>query len=188
MSHFCVEKLKKWWKFNCKYWIKKLIYCCFSQNVRKHKLTAYLMYLFHFFSNLYKYLNRYWTNQLDIFIITSTKKTIFSYRLISKNMKDPMQIKRSKYYSLMLLSKNQLYKQKTQINKVPTISKYDDIARVLFQVFLHAILMSEIYFCVIIMVGFWFANTRGLLWGIMLSCFESFSYIFWQWLEQGYDF
>ena len=47
--------------------------------------------------------------------------------LFSKNMKGPMQIKRDKYYSLMLLSKNKLHKLKNQINKVPTISKQDDI-------------------------------------------------------------
>ena len=53
------------------------------------------------------------------------------------------------------LSKNQLYKLKNQINKVPTIIKQDHIARVLFQIFLHVILlMSAIYFRVIIMVGF----------------------------------
>ena len=33
-----------------------------------------------------------------------------------------MQIKRGKCYSFMLLSKNQLYKHKNQINKVPNIS------------------------------------------------------------------
>ena len=54
------------------------------------------------------------------------------------------------------LSKNQLYKHKNQINKVPTISKQDDIDKVLFQIFLHVILlMSAIlqYFRVIIMTG-----------------------------------
>ena len=54
------------------------------------------------------------------------------------------------------LSKNQLYKHKNQINKVPTISKQDDIDKVLFQIFLHVILlMSAIlqYFRVIIMIG-----------------------------------
>ena len=75
-SHFHVDNLKKW-KFKCKYWIKKVINCCFSKNIRKHKLTDYLMYLCYFFSYLYKYFNRYWANQLDIFIITSTKKAIF---------------------------------------------------------------------------------------------------------------
>ena len=57
-------KPKKEWKFICKSWIKKThqLLLCFSQNIAKHKLTAYLMYLCYFFSYLYKYLNRYWTN------------------------------------------------------------------------------------------------------------------------------
>ena len=42
-------------------------------------------------------------------------------------MKGSMQIKRDKCYSLMLLSKNQLYELKNQINKVPTIIKQDDM-------------------------------------------------------------
>ena len=70
-------KPKKEWKFKCKYWIKKLINCCFSQNMRKHKLTAYWMYLCYFFSYVYKHLNKYRANQLDIFIIRSTKKGYF---------------------------------------------------------------------------------------------------------------
>ena len=49
------------------------------------------------------------------------------------------------------LSKNQLYKHKNQINKVPTMSKQDDIE--LIYTYLHAILlMSTIYFRVIMMV------------------------------------
>ena len=46
---------------------------------------------------------------------------------LSKDIKGPMQIKRGKCYSLMLLSKNQRSKHKNQTNKVPTISKQDDI-------------------------------------------------------------
>ena len=46
-------KPKKEWKFKCKSWIKKLINCCFSRNITKHKLAAYLMYLCYFFSFLY---------------------------------------------------------------------------------------------------------------------------------------
>ena len=49
------------------------------------------------------------------------------------------------------LSKNQLYKHKNQINKVPTISKQDDI-ELFLQRYLHVILQSTIYFRVIIMV------------------------------------
>ena len=79
-------KPKKEWKFKCKSWIKKLINCCFSQNITKHKLTAYLMYLCYFFSYLYKYLNRYCANQLNIFVITSTKKTIFIAMHLRKHM------------------------------------------------------------------------------------------------------
>ena len=53
------------------------------------------------------------------------------------------------------LSKNQLYKLKNQINKLPTIIKQDHIAIVLFQIILHVVLLiSATYFCVIIMVGF----------------------------------
>ena len=57
-------KPKKEWKFKCKSWIKKThqLLLCFSQNIAKHKLTAYLMHLCYFFSYLYKYLNRYWAN------------------------------------------------------------------------------------------------------------------------------
>ena len=111
-------KTEKEWKFKCKYWMKKLINYWFSQNMRKHKLTAYLMYLCYFFY-LYNYLNRYWANQVDIFIITSTKQAIciathlkniwdttfskIAHPSLSKNMKGPMQIKRGKCYSLMLL-------------------------------------------------------------------------------------
>ena len=46
------QKPKKEWKFKCKSWIKKPINCCFSQNITKHKLTAYLMYLCYFFLSL----------------------------------------------------------------------------------------------------------------------------------------
>ena len=60
-------------------------------------------------------------------------------------------------------SKNHLYKHENQISKVPTISKQDDIIRVLFQISLHVVLlMSAIYFRVI-MVGFWFAATRVVM-------------------------
>ena len=62
--------------------------------------------------------------------------------------------------------------------KVPTISKQDDFPnisnfpKVLFQTFLHVILLKfTIYFCVIIMVKFWFADTRGLCWGITIQEF-----------------
>ena len=116
----CWKNPKKERKFKCKSWIKKLINCCFSQNITKHKLTAYLMYLCYFFSYLSKYLNRYWVNQLDIFITTSTKTAIliakhlkkhmaYNYTnkivhpSLSKDMKGAMQIKRGKCYSLMLL-------------------------------------------------------------------------------------
>ena len=44
------------------------------------------------------------------------------HQSLSKDMTGPMQIKRGKCYSFMLLSKNQLYKHKNQINKVPNIS------------------------------------------------------------------
>ena len=41
----CSKKSKKEWKFKRKFWIKKLINCCFSQNITKHKLTTYLIFL-----------------------------------------------------------------------------------------------------------------------------------------------
>ena len=61
------------------------------------------------------------------------------------------------------LPKNELYQLKNQINKAPIIIKQDNI-RVLFQAFLHVILlMSAIFFRVIIMAGFWFTNGRGYI-------------------------
>ena len=80
------------------------------------------MHLCYFFSYLYKYLNRYWANELDIFITTSTKTNIFTVMQLKKHsydisttiskvirpslhyqdMKGPMQIKSGKCYSLML--------------------------------------------------------------------------------------
>ena len=60
-----------------------------------------------------------------------------------------------------ILSKNQLHKDKNQINKVPTISMQEN--RAPFQIYLHVILLkSTIYFRVIIMVELWFADTSGL--------------------------
>ena len=79
-------KLEKEWKFKCGYWIKKLISCCVSQNIAKYKLTAYLMYICYLFSYLYNCLNRYWANQLDIFITTSTKTAIFIATHLKKHM------------------------------------------------------------------------------------------------------
>ena len=139
-----------------------------------------------YFSYLCRYINRYWGNQLDIFTTTSTKTAIFlathlkkhfydiplpedcPFLIIKRYMKDPMQIKRGKCYSLVLLClKSTCMYKHNQVNK-----------GILFQVFLHIILlMSTIYFRVFIMVwlGFWFDDTRGLRWGITLSCFQSFS-------------
>ena len=60
-SHFHVENLKKneVWTVNLE---KKPIKCCFCQIKTRHKLTAYLMYLCHLISVLYKYLNKKWAN------------------------------------------------------------------------------------------------------------------------------
>ena len=69
-------KGKKEWRFRCKYWINKFINSCFSENMIKYKLTAYLINLLCFFY-IYKYLNIYWANLGDLFITTSTKTTIF---------------------------------------------------------------------------------------------------------------
>ena len=61
------------------------------------------------------------------------------------------------------LSKNQLYKLEKQINNISTDIKQDHIARVIFQIFRHVILlMSSIYFRVTIIVVFLFAGTGGL--------------------------
>ena len=97
--------------------MKKLINCYVSKNIRKHKLTTYLMDLCYFFSHIYKYLNRYWANQLDIYInkkdffyshAPSKKYGIpllarFSILHYQKNMKGQTQAKRSKCHSLLLL-------------------------------------------------------------------------------------
>ena len=80
------------------------------------------------------------------------------------------------------LSKNQLHKPKNQINKFPTIIKQDDIE------FISKYFWTPIYFCAIIMVGFWFADIRGLCWRIMICCFERFLLVIRQELEQGYDY
>ena len=186
-------KPKTEWKVKCKSWIKKLINSCFSQIKTKHKLTAYLIYLCYFISYLYKYLNRNWENYLDIFINTSVKVTIFTATQliwqinISKvvrpslhyqDMKGPKQIERGKCYSLMLLclkfncvniriklAKSQPSAIETTLSLFPAISE-------------GHFLISLIYFRVIIMVGFWFIDTRGLCWEITLSCFASFFRIF----------
>ena len=56
-------KPKKEWKFKCKYWMQKTqLNRWFSQNITKHKLIVYLMYLYYFFSYLYKFLKRHWAN------------------------------------------------------------------------------------------------------------------------------
>ena len=71
-------KTKKGWKFKCKAWIKKTHQLLLLPEYNKtHKLTAFLIYLCYFFSYLYKYLDRYWANKLDIFMTTSTKIAIF---------------------------------------------------------------------------------------------------------------
>ena len=72
-----------------------------------------------------------------------------------------MQIK--KLFINDTLSKNQMYNLKNQINKVPTISKQDEIE--LFSKYFSrhfTNVMSAIYFPVFIMEGFSFADTRGL--------------------------
>ena len=121
-------KSKKEWKFKCKSWIKTLINCCFSQNTT-HKLTAYLMYIWYFFSYIHKYLKRCWAKLTGYFYDHINRKRYFyshenitSYTLLdslrffwfftisrivhsplSKEMKGPMRIKGGKCYSLMLL-------------------------------------------------------------------------------------
>ena len=53
------------------------------------------------------------------------------------------------------LSKNQLYKLKNQINKVPIIIKQNDIE------FFSKYFYASFYQC-LHMVGFWFTDTRAL--------------------------
>ena len=84
---------------------------------------------------------------------------------LSKNMKGPIQIKREKCYSLMLLClKINCIKLRTKYTKsLPSSSKTTKSSFPNIQIFLRVILlMSAIYFRVIIMVVFCFANTRGL--------------------------
>ena len=120
---------------------------------KSHKFTAYLMYLCYFFSYLYKYLNRYRANQLDIFITTSTKRATFiatkyiiwhttiskiGHPSLSKDFKGPIQINRGKCYSSMLLclkincinikatkTKSLLSASKTTWSSFPIISARD---------------------------------------------------------------
>ena len=61
------------------------------------------------------------------YAVWNTTISKIAHPSLSKDIKGPMQIKRGKCYSLMLLSKNQLSKRKNQTNKVPTISKQGDI-------------------------------------------------------------
>ena len=109
-------KTKKEWKLKCKSWIKKTHQLLLLPEYNKtHKLTAFLIYLCYFFSYLYKYLDKYWANELDIFMTISTKMAIFIamhlkkhiskivHLSLSKDMKGPMQIRKGKCYSLMLL-------------------------------------------------------------------------------------
>ena len=108
------------------------------------------------------------TTQFLLWLEIKYVPTECPFLIIKRYMKDPMQIKRGKCYSLVLLClKSTCMYKHNQVNK-----------GILFQLFLHIILlMSTIYFRVFIMVwlGFWFDDTRGLRWGITLSCFESFS-------------
>ena len=94
---------------------------------------------------------------------------------LSKDMKSSMQIKRGNSTLLLInatLSKNQLYKHNNKILYHQQARRH----RAIFQIYLHVILlMSAIYFRVIIMIGFWFFDTRGLCWGIRISHFESLS-------------
>ena len=90
-----------------------------------------------------------------------------------------MQIKRGKCYSLMLLC------LKINCINITKKSPYHPQAgrhRALFQIYLHVILlMSAICFHVTIMVGFWFADTRGLCWGIIPGImFRNNDKLFWE--------
>ena len=82
---------------------------------------------------------------MDVFITTSTKTTIFTATKLKKTYYIPLlarlsvphciiktwkaqwKLKGSMLFINATLSKNQLYKHQNQINKVPTISKEDDI-------------------------------------------------------------
>ena len=116
-NHFHVKNLKMNESLNVNLEEKKLINCCFSQNITKHKLK--LTWCIHAISfYLCKYLNKYLGNQLITFISTWTKRATFTatkiyimhttiikivHPLLSKDMKGPMQIKRGKCNSFMLL-------------------------------------------------------------------------------------
>ena len=148
----------------------------FSRN-SKSRLSAFREFLF--YQNIICF---DWVMNLSLsWVMFSVKKSVISSKnccvhpSLSKDMKGPMQIKRGKSYSLMLFC--------LKINCINIRTKkkspYHQQARrhrALFQLYLHVILqMSRIYYRVIIMVRLWFADTRGLRWGITISCFESFS-------------
>ena len=78
----------------------------------------------------YNHVNKkgYFSNHENIISYDITTISKIVHPSLSKDMKGPVQIKRGKFYSLSInLPKNQLYKHKNQINKVPTICKQDDI-------------------------------------------------------------
>ena len=95
---------------------------------------------------------------------------------LSKDMKGPMQIKRGKCYSLMLLClKINCINIRTKRTTYLTAGSKTTKSSFPINLFLHVILMPEIYFRIIIMVAFWFADTKGLCWWRTLSGSESFS-------------
>ena len=69
-----------------------------------------------------------------------------------KTWKVPCKLREINVIHYATLSKNQLHKLEKQINNIPSDIKQDHIARIIFQIFWHVILlMSSIYFRVTIM-------------------------------------
>ena len=92
---------------------------------------------------------------------------------LSEDMKGPMQNKKDKGYSLILLSKNQLYKLR-QINKAPTIIKQDDMEffpKCFCTSFTNVCNLLSCYHNSRILI----CRYQGVMLGIMICYFESFS-------------
>ena len=97
-------KPKKEWEFKCKSWIKKLINCYFSQNIKKQVnslLNVSLLFLFISINTLTNIRQINWIFLKHIIKYTTISKII--HPSLRKQMKGPMQIMKDKCYSSMLL-------------------------------------------------------------------------------------
>ena len=102
LSMLC--KPKKEGKFKCKSWIKKLINCYFSQNIKKQVnslLNVSLLFLFISINTLTNIRQINWIFLKHIIKYTTISKII--HPSLRKQMKGPMQIRKDKCYSSMLL-------------------------------------------------------------------------------------